>query len=77
MAEIDRLAEKANDHKRAIKAAMGEAEEATVGGVKVVTYKTAIRTSLSATLVKKGYPDVAAECTVMSEVRTFKLVDPE
>lgn len=76
-AEIARLSEVAKEAERAIKSHMGDAEEATVGGVKVVTWKTAIRQSLSATLVKKGYPEVAAECTVQTEVRTFKLVDPE
>jgi predicted phage-related endonuclease len=60
-----------------VKHAMADAEEATVGGVKVATYVTSIRSSLSATLVKKAYPEVAAECTVMTEVRTFKIHDPE
>jgi len=60
-----------------VKQALGDHEEGTIGGAKVVTWKTTIRTSLSATLIKKAYPEIARECTVDSVVRTFKLYTPE
>lgn len=58
-----------------IKACMGEGEEATYKGVKVATWKRSLRSSLSATLVKAKDPELAQACTVVQEVRTFKLVD--
>jgi predicted phage-related endonuclease len=69
------LQERRKELERRVKAAMGDAEEATVAGVKVATYRVVLRQSLSATLVKKAYPEVAAECTVQSEVRPFRLLD--
>lgn len=60
-----------------VKQYLGAAEEGTIGGVRVVTWKETIRTTLSATLVKKAYPEIARECTVDSLVRTFKLLAPE
>lgn len=82
-AELALLAERAKERERTIKAAMGDAEEAYVGAIKVATYTTAIRQSISQTHLKKRAQDDPAvralldECTVLSEVRTFKLVDPE
>jgi predicted phage-related endonuclease len=60
---------------KSIKDAMGAAESATVGGREVVIWKTSIRQGLSQTLLKKGWPDIVAECTVQTEVRTFKLIE--
>jgi len=74
-AQVAILTDKIKVEDAKLKAFMGDAEEATVKGVKVATWKTTIRTSLSQTLVKKGYPEVAAECTVQTEVRTFKILD--
>lgn len=73
--ERDALSDKIKTEEGKIRAAMGDAEEATVRGVVVVTWKKAIRQSLSQTLLKKGYPEIAAECMVQSEVRTFKVLD--
>jgi predicted phage-related endonuclease len=73
-AQKDEIDIKIKDRERKLKEAMGAHEEATVGGVIVATWKTSIRQALSQTLLKKGYPEVAAECMVQSEVRTFKLL---
>jgi predicted phage-related endonuclease len=69
------LADRAKELERTIKGALGDAEEATVGGIKVVTYRTAIRRTVSLTLLRKAYPEIADECTVQSEVRTFKILE--
>lgn len=73
--ERDALSDKIKTEEGKIRAAMGDAEEATVKGQVVVTWKRSIRQSLSQTLLKKGYPEIANECMVQSEVRTFKVVD--
>jgi len=70
------IVEKIKAEEVRIKQFMGDAEEATVKGVRVATWKTALRTSLSQTLIKKEYPEVAAACMVETEVRTFKIVAP-
>ena len=75
--QIDELGEKLIGHKAVIKKAMGDAEEAYVGGRKVATYITTMRTSMSATKVKQEFPEIAAKCTVTTEVRTFKLLGDE
>lgn len=74
-AQKDELELKIKASERKIKDAMGDHEEATVGGRPVVTWKRSIRQSLSQTLLKKSYPDAVLECTVQTEVRTFKLVE--
>jgi predicted phage-related endonuclease len=58
-----------------LKTALGDSETGTIKGKVVVTWKRAIRTSLSATMVAKKYPEVAAECRDMQEIRTFKLIE--
>lgn len=71
---IAALSEKLTADKALIKAAMGDAEEAYVGQRKVATYIESIRTSMSATKVKKDYPEIAAKCTINQNVRTFILL---
>jgi predicted phage-related endonuclease len=73
-AERDEIDLKIKDRERKIKEAMGTHEVATVGGLPVATWKTSIRQSASMTLLKKAYPEAVAECTVQTEVRTFKLL---
>lgn len=59
-----------------IKSVLGDAEEATVRGVPVVSYRTSIRSAVDLTVLKKAYPEVARECTRDRTIRTFKLIDP-
>lgn len=59
-----------------IKAFLGSNEEGTYKGVKVVTWKRSLRSTLSATLVKEKDPELAQACTVTQEVRTFLVVKP-
>jgi predicted phage-related endonuclease len=70
--ELD-LKIKANEDK--IKKALADAEEGTVRGRTVVTWRRVLRQSLSATLVKKRDPELAQECTVQTEVRVFRLIE--
>jgi predicted phage-related endonuclease len=73
-AEMDELKIKIADRESKIKAAMGEYQEATVGGVPVVTWKLSLRTQLDQTKLKENYPDAVAQCTKHAYVRTFKLL---
>jgi predicted phage-related endonuclease len=75
-AEADRLNDRRKVLEGRIKDALGDGEVGTVRGVPVVTYRKSIRSSLSATMVKKKYPEIVSECTEMREVRTLLLVDP-
>lgn len=59
----------------AVKEAMGEATQGLVGGVPVVRWSTTVRRSVSAKLVREKAPDIAALCEVLTEVRTFQLLD--
>lgn len=74
-AERDELDIKIKAAEQKIKAAMGDSEEATVGGKIVVTWRKVIRRTLSKTLVEKRAPEIIDECTVLNEVRTFKLIE--
>lgn len=74
-AQIKALQERRDGYVGKIKACLGEAEEGTYKGAKVVTWKTSLRSSLSATLVKEKDPALAQACTKVQYVRTFKLVD--
>lgn len=60
-----------------IKTALGDAESGTVRGRTAVTYRRSIRSSLSATMVAKKYPEVAQECRELREIRTLIVVDSE
>jgi predicted phage-related endonuclease len=73
-AQKDELDIKIKDKEKKIKEAMGDYQEATVGGVPVVTWKLSLRSSLDQTKLKENYPDAAAQCTKMAYVRTFKLL---
>lgn len=75
-AEKATISEKIKEREAKLKEALGDAEEGTVKGNVVVTWKRAIRQTTSLTLLKKGYPEIAAECLVQSEVRTFKVIEP-
>jgi hypothetical protein len=60
-----------------VKEALGDHEEGTVGGRPVVTWRKVIRRTLSKTLVEKHQygQEIIEDCTVISEVRTFKLLE--
>jgi predicted phage-related endonuclease len=58
-----------------IKAALGDAELGTIRGVPQVSWKTAIVESISPTMLRKKYPDIARECSQMTTRRTFKILD--
>lgn len=60
---------------RTIKSRLGDIEVGTVNGVPVVTYRTALRVTLSPRLVRELHPEVARKCEEISEVRTLLLVD--
>lgn len=74
-ARQDRLASERVDLEHAIKAALGECESGTIDGVEVVTWRRAKRAAVSLALVRERFPEVAAECTEMTEVRPLRLVD--
>lgn len=71
-AELKQLEEDARD---AIEAALGDAEEGTVDGHVVVTWKTHKRTALDQKLLRKMYPEVAESCKNTTEVRRFEVVE--
>jgi predicted phage-related endonuclease len=74
-ARLDKLDQERTTLERTIKAALGESEKGTVAGVPVVTWSRVKRSSVSISLLKQRHPDVAEECIVVQEVRTFK-IDP-
>lgn len=69
------IKERRGELERMVKDALGAAEIGTVGGKPVVSYVESIRTSVSATMIKKKYPEIASECSVLTAVRTFKILD--
>ncbi|MEV6830713.1 hypothetical protein [Amycolatopsis sp. NPDC051102] len=72
-----RLSKERKEHEAVIKAAlvaMG-ATVGTVAGVPVVSFDSSMRISLDQSLVKARYPEVARECSDISEVWTFRLLD--
>jgi hypothetical protein len=63
------------DLHRTIKHRLGDLEVGTINGVPAVTYRKALRITLSPRLVRELHPEVARRCEEISEVRTLLLVD--
>lgn len=71
-----RLSKERKEHEAVIKAAlvaMG-ATVGTVAGVPVVSFDSALRIGLDQSLLKEQYPEIAKECSDISEVWTFRLL---
>ena len=60
--------------KQVIEAEMGEAEEATVDGVPVATWKVSTRNAIDITRLRKEAPDIAAKYNKTTPTRTFRLL---
>ncbi|WP_433268212.1 hypothetical protein ACQPZF_03655 [Actinosynnema sp. CS-041913] len=60
---------------RTFKLRLGDIEVGTVGGVPVMTYRRALRITLSQRLVRELHPEIVRECEEIAEVRTFLLLD--
>jgi type VI protein secretion system component VasK len=73
--QLDGLKRFRADVQRAVKLRLGDVEVGTVNGVPVVTYRKALRITLSPRLVRELDPDLARRCEEISEVRTFLLLD--
>lgn len=56
-----------------VKLAMRTAEIGTIDGQEVCSWKHSTRKSIDPDKVRDGYPEVAAACTVETDVRTFRL----
>lgn len=72
-----RLSKERKEHEMVLKAAlvaMG-ATVGTVAGVPVVSFDSSMRIALDQSVLKERYPDVAKECSDISEVWTFRLLD--
>lgn len=71
-----RLAKERAEHEATLKAALvgAGADVGTVAGVPACSFKTTLKIALSQKMVKARYPDVAKECSDISEVSTFKLL---
>ncbi|MDT8916312.1 hypothetical protein, partial [Amycolatopsis sp. PS_44_ISF1] len=72
-----RLSKERKEHEAVIKAALKAvgASVGTVGGVPVVSFDSTMRIALDQGAVKQRYPEVAKECSDISEVWTFRLLD--
>lgn len=73
--QLDELKRVRADLHRAIKDRLGDMEVGTVNGIPAVTYRRALRVTLSPRLVRELHPEVVRRCEEISEVRTFLLVD--
>lgn len=73
--KIDGLTELRGELQRKIKHKLGDAETGTIAGRAVVTWKRTLRVAVSQKLLKKLYPEVVAEVSDITEVRTFKVLD--
>ncbi|MER5262278.1 hypothetical protein ABTZ99_09385 [Actinosynnema sp. NPDC002837] len=73
--QLDGLKKFRADVQREIKLRLGDIEVGTINGVPVVTYRKALRITLSPRLVRELNPELARRCEEISEVRTFLLLD--
>ncbi|XVV05359.1 hypothetical protein ACQPW3_08185 [Actinosynnema sp. CA-248983] len=73
--QLDGLKRFRADVQRTIKLRLGDAEVGTVNGVPVVSYRKALRITLSPRRVRELNPALARECEEITEVRTFLLLD--
>lgn len=60
----------------AIEAELGDADEGTLDGHVVVTWKSYKRNALDQKLLRSSYPEIYESCKRTSEVRRFELRDP-
>lgn len=73
--QLDGLKKFRADVQRTVKLRLGDTEVGTVNGVPVVSYRKALRITLSPRLVRAADPELARRCEEISEVRTFLLLD--
>jgi predicted phage-related endonuclease len=71
-AEIKELEDQA---KAAVQSALDDDMVGTVDGGVAVTWKSQKRTALDQQLLKRLYPEAAAECMSTTEVRRFEVCD--
>ncbi len=64
-------------HAAAMKAALGDAEELTVDGQRVVSWRTQTRRALDQRALKAAHPDLVAEFTTESTVRVLRSHAPK
>lgn len=72
--QIKQLEAREDELKTQIMSAFGDAEEITYMGRKLATWKTQVTNRVDTTRLKKEMPDLAADFTVSSESRVFRLV---
>lgn len=58
-----------------VKNALGDREQGTIRGKVVVTYRSAIRSGVDLTVLKKAHPEIARECTRDRTVRTLLIAE--
>ncbi|MFD8494235.1 hypothetical protein [Amycolatopsis sp. NPDC059657] len=75
--EQARLGKERKEHETALKAHLraAGARVGTVRGVPVVSFMPSLRIALDQNVLKEKYPEIAQECTDISEVWTFRLLD--
>ena len=59
-----------------IKSAMGESTRGTLAGADAVLWSRSVRENIDVLVLRDKYPDVAAACVKLVEVRSFKIIDP-
>lgn len=70
-AELEKLTSRKGDLEAEIRAAMGRAEEGTINGVVVVTYKEGTTSSFDQSAFKEKHPVIAKRFMVFSTRRTL------
>jgi hypothetical protein len=76
-AEQARLSAERKTQESLLKAVLiaGGAEVGTLAGVAVVSFTSTLRIALSQKVLKARYPEIAKECSDITEVETFRLLD--
>ncbi|MDF3280854.1 hypothetical protein [Gordonia sp. N1V] len=70
IAELTKLSKKLQAN---IVSAIGNGDEATIGGEVVLTYATTKRTAFSQAILKRDYPEVVDLCKETTEVRSLRV----
>lgn len=72
-----RLARERADHEAVLKAALiaAGAQIGTLAGVPAVSFTSTHRIALSQKILKQRYPEIVDECSDITEVATFRLLD--
>jgi predicted phage-related endonuclease len=59
----------------AIKTAMGDSARGTLAGQDAVLWGRSVREQVDVKTIRDKYPDIAAACVKLVEVRSFKVLD--